>query len=105
MSEICVDGFSLTIDNIFDIAYSEDKAIIALDERCQEKVNNARQLVLKLEKGQVPVYGLTRDVGQFKNELLENKINYDKEVLADHSTILGDDCEKYPIEVCKGVIY
>ena len=32
------------------------------------------------------MYGLTRDVGQFKNEDLDPKRNFDKEVLAMHST-------------------
>ena len=61
MSEICLNGSKITAENIFDIA----------------------------QNGQIPVYGLTRDVGQFKNESLQNKLNHDMEVLADHSTTIG----------------
>ena len=47
----------------------------------------------------VPVYGLTRNVGQFKDETIDPDRNYDFELIAMHSTILGDDCETYPLKV------
>ena len=47
----------------------------------------------------LPVYGLTRNVGQFKDETIDPDRNYDFELIAMHSTILGDDCETYPLKV------
>ena len=88
MSEICLNGSIITAENIFDIAYNEETKI-KIDNSSQEKVNAAQKLILKAQKGRIPVYGLTRDVGQFKNESLQTKFNYDMEVLADHSTTMG----------------
>ena len=47
----------------------------------------------------IPVYGLTRNVGQFKDETIDLDRNYDFEMIAMVSTILGDDCETYPLKV------
>ena len=88
MSEICLNGSEITAENIFDIAYNEETKI-KIDNSSQEKVNAAQKLILKAQNGRIPVYGLTRDVGQFKNESLQNKSNYDMDVLADHSTTIG----------------
>ena len=88
MSEICLNGAEITAENIFDIAYNAETKI-KIDNSSQEKVNAAQKLILKAQNGRIPVYGLTRDVGQFKNESLQNKSNYDMEVLADHSTTMG----------------
>ena len=88
MSEICLNGSKITAENIFDIAYNAETKI-KIDNSSQEKVNAAQKLILNAQNGQIPVYGLTRDVGQFKNESLQNKLNHDMEVLADHSTTMG----------------
>ena len=88
MSEICLNGSEITAENIFDIAYNEETKI-KIDNSSQEKVDAAQKLILEAQNGRIPVYGLTRDVGQFKNESLQNKLNYDMEVLAVHSTTMG----------------
>ena len=88
MSEICLNGSEITAENIFDIAYNEETKI-KIDNSSQEKVGAAQKLILEAQNGRIPVYGLTRDVGQFKNESLQNKLNYDMEVLAVHSTTMG----------------
>ena len=88
MSEICLNGAEITAENIFDIAYKEETKI-KIDNSSKEKVNAAQKLILNAQNGQIPVYGLTRDVGQFKNESLQTKLNYDMEVLAVHSTTMG----------------
>ena len=64
-------------------------------ENKQKKIH-----LLKEAKSEgVPVYGLTRNVGQFKDETIDPDRNYDFELIAMHSTILGDDCETYPLKV------
>ena len=86
MSKIIVNGLQLTVENILQIAYKKETKVI-LEQDCQDKIKAAQELVLKAQNDKFPVYGLTRDVGQFKNESLESKRqNYDWEVLVDHST-------------------
>ena len=86
MSEVIVNGLQLTVENILQIAYKKEAKVI-LQQDCQDRIKAAQELVLKAQNNKFPVYGLTRDVGQFKNESLENKRkNYDWEVLVAHST-------------------
>ncbi len=60
------------------------------------------RVFLAAQQENTPVYGLTRDVGQFKNEAIKTDRDYDLEVLSMHSTILGDkDMTYYSDDICR----
>lgn len=99
-SMIKLDGNSLKIADIYQI--SHQNGIISLDSNCKTKIDEAQKVILEAKSKNIPIYGLTRNVGQFKNESLDKVSNYDQKVLAMHSTILGDENgTKYSLGLCK----
>ena len=55
--------------------------------------------IIEAKSENKPVYGLTRNVGQFKDESTDSIKSFDQQLIALHSTILGDQCELYPYKV------
>ena len=95
-----LNGQNLLISSIPKIAQNQVKL-----EFCPKSLGRPSETLKIVHNAQTkhfPVYGLTRNVGRFKNEDLKSD-SFDQEVLSMHSTILGhENQDYYPLEVCKG---
>ncbi|GMK44657.1 histidine ammonia-lyase [Paenibacillus glycanilyticus] len=70
MSDILrLDGSSLSIADVYEVAYGGRKIEIAAP--AWERVNAARRLIFELADRDVPVYGLNRGVGWNKDKTIE----------------------------------
>ena len=101
MERLCLNGSNLKLSDFSKVMKSQIQVDIC--PRRLEKLKKTQEFVQAAKNKNIPVYGLTRDVGQFKNETLNNERKYDKEVLAMHSTVLGYSGQHYySKEICKG---
>jgi len=91
MNKILIDGNTLTLENVWDIAHNEVK--IELTAESKEKVNVCRAFVDKLvDEGRV-VYGLTTGFGKFSTITIapEDIAELQENLILSHATGVGDD--------------
>lgn len=71
MKEIILDGVSLTIEQVLDVAFGKPgKLRVALSKEAKSNVNRAAAAVqILLERGEI-AYGITTGFGAFKNKII-----------------------------------
>lgn len=92
MSEIILDGESLTFDEVLAVAYGKSEEIqITLSETAKENVNRAADAVQKLlERGEI-AYGITTGFGAFKDKIIspEEAGHLQQNILMSHAVGVG----------------
>ena len=92
MSEIILDGESLTFDQVLAVAYGNSEEIqISLSETAKENVNRAAEAVQKLlERGEI-AYGITTGFGAFKDKIIspEEAGHLQQNILMSHAVGVG----------------
>src|SRR5690348_7005236 len=92
MSEIILDGESLTFEQVVELAYgAPSKPKIVLAESAKEKVNRASAAVDQLlEKGEI-AYGITTGFGALKDKIIppEQVEKLQRNILISHAVGVG----------------
>ncbi len=92
MSEIILDGESLTFEQVLPVAYEKpDKPRISLSEKAKENVKRAADAVQKLlERGEI-AYGITAGFGAFKDKIIspEEAGHLQQNILMSHAVAVG----------------
>lgn len=69
MKELLINGYDLTIDQVFEVAHG--KCTVAIHPEAVEKVNIARNIVEKFVKDKKVVYGITTGFGKFSDVMID----------------------------------
>lgn len=85
MSELILDGNSLSLEDVYDISYRHKK--IGITDHALKRAKKSRQILFDLAAEGEPVYGLNRGVGwnkdkEFCSDFFES---YNKNLLNSHS--------------------
>jgi histidine ammonia-lyase len=90
MQNVVIDGESLTLKNIVDVARHSAKVKIA--ERSIRKVTQAREVLEDLAKGKKPIYGVTTGFGALGNVLIspEDISQLQLNLIRSHSSGVGN---------------
>src|SRR5215203_4907192 len=93
MSEIILDGESLTFDQVLAVAYGKSEEIqISLSETAKKNVNRAADAVEKLlERGEI-AYGITTGFGAFKDKIIspDEVEKLQRNIVVSHAVGVGD---------------
>ena len=101
MKELFIDGNSLTLEQIEDVALSNIKVLLKPDT--VSKIQKSREVVEKLAKGKSPVYGVNTGFGSLSNvKISADKINeLQLNLIRSHSTGVG---EPFSPEVTRAIM-
>ncbi|MFC5542148.1 MAG: aromatic amino acid ammonia-lyase [Bacilli bacterium] len=88
---LVLDGKSLTIEEIVQVARNERK--VAISDEALEKLKKGRKMVQQWIDNDAPVYGLNRGVGLNKDRLVEKErfSQYNRNLLLSHSIGVGPE--------------
>ncbi len=82
-----IDGNSLTISQVYNVAYNLHK--VKLTSEAIERINNSRSLVLKVLNSDEIVYGINTGFGKFKDVKIDNNDINELQVNFMHSHACG----------------
>jgi histidine ammonia-lyase len=89
MHEVCIDGETLTIEDVVKVARENTKVVIP--EKVKEKVKRSREVLEKLVKEKQIIYGVNTGFGALSNKTIppeENK-KLQTNLIRSHSTGVG----------------
>ena len=87
---IKIDGHSLTLDDIYKVAYENEKVI--LDPSAREFVEKTRKVVEEKQSGDVPIYGINTGVGKLSEVKIEAEEveSLQMNIIKSHAVGVGD---------------
>src|SRR3989339_1919839 len=91
MRQLEIDGHSLTIKDIYDVATSNDFQII-ISSTAKEKIQRSRNLVERAVEEKRVIYGLTTGFGEFKKVVIDKEKTQElqKNLITSHSIGVGE---------------
>lgn len=101
MKPLIIDGRSLTIDDLYQVAYQNRKVELCL--KAKEKMLKARKLVDEIVKKEQPVYGINTGFGALAGNFIstENLTTLQYNLIRSHCTGVG---EPFTIPITKAVM-
>ena len=85
MNTLILSGSNLTLQDVWDVAYSGRRVEISAD--AYARLAKGREIMLRLSRGGKPIYGLNRGVGQNKDVVIDEDFleQQNKMLLREHS--------------------
>lgn len=101
--ELFIDGHSLTIENIAEVALNSEIKVKMSDE-AKQRVQKSRDFIDKLVAKEEVVYGLTTGFGSFKNKHIDKEKTEELQINLIRSHVIGTGAPFFLPEVRAAIL-